>query len=295
MPLAQLNMRTRDDTSVPTVLFRPALDSHLLFMPLHRPGVQRRTGGRAILGAASVTDRPTPTAYSEVCKSWVWPLGTKIAVPHTAGTHPQSEAPSRAECMPHSQAARRSKSAPHMHVLVCICSDVRQFQSMLWTNIGSVFVAWPRTRGGGGGLLGSGRQLPHKLIVGRRPPGGGLVWFGSTPLRDAQTHSQRNRPCVTRLGWALPAVVVSRGAALLTAPKPHGGTRGREIPPCLCVWRAHCWGAFGSWGGGGVVCRLVLRELTGDSSSNCVLRLLAHCRLFVPRRWRERPNIKVYR
>ena len=30
-----------------------------------------------------------------------------------------------------------------MHVLVCICSNVRQFQSMLWTNIGSVFVAWP--------------------------------------------------------------------------------------------------------------------------------------------------------
>ena len=28
-------------------------------------------------------------------------------------------------------AARRSKSAPHMHVLVCICSNVRQF-SQLW-------------------------------------------------------------------------------------------------------------------------------------------------------------------
>ena len=30
-----------------------------------------------------------------------------------------------------------------MHILVCICSNVRQFQSMLWINIGSVFVAWP--------------------------------------------------------------------------------------------------------------------------------------------------------
>ena len=30
-----------------------------------------------------------------------------------------------------------------MHVLVCICSNVRQFQPMPWTNIGSVFVAWP--------------------------------------------------------------------------------------------------------------------------------------------------------
>ena len=30
-----------------------------------------------------------------------------------------------------------------LHTCVCICSNVRQFQSMLWTNIGSVFVAWP--------------------------------------------------------------------------------------------------------------------------------------------------------
>ena len=30
-----------------------------------------------------------------------------------------------------------------MHVVACICSNVRQFQSKLWTKIGSVFVAWP--------------------------------------------------------------------------------------------------------------------------------------------------------
>ena len=29
-----------------------------------------------------------------------------------------------------SMAARRSKSAPHMHVLVCICSNVRQFSQL---------------------------------------------------------------------------------------------------------------------------------------------------------------------
>ena len=97
--------------------------------------------------------------------------------------------------------------------------------------------------------------------VGRRACNWGvLVWFGSTPPLDAQTRGQRNRPCATRLGWALLAVAVSRHAGLLTAPEPHGGTRGREIPPCLCVWRAHCWGAFGSGGG---FCRLVLQAPVG--------------------------------
>ena len=66
-------------------------------------------------------------------------------------------------------AARRSKSAPHMHVVVCMCSNVWEFQSMLSTNIGSVFAAWPcfvsqnlwlkyndcgPPSGGGGGLQG---------------------------------------------------------------------------------------------------------------------------------------------
>ena len=74
----------------------------------------------------------------------------------------------------------------------------------------------------------------------------GLVWFGSTPPPDDQNHGQRNCPCATRLGWALRAVAVSRRAGLLTAPEPRGGTRGREIPPCLCVWCARCWDAFGS-------------------------------------------------
>ena len=85
---------------------------------------------------------------------------------------------------------------------------------------------------------------------------GGLDWVGSTPPPDDQAHSHRNRPCATRMGWALPAVAVSRCAGLLTAPEPRGGTRGREIPPCLCVWCARRWGAFGSWSGGwgGAMC-----------------------------------------
>ena len=117
----------------------------------------------------------------------------------------------------------------------------------------------------------------HRAVL---PPGmigawGGLVWFGSTPPPvgptpppDDQAHGQRNRPCATRLGWALPAVAVSRHSGL-TAPEPRGGTRGREIPLCLCVWCARRWGAFGSGGEGGgrcvwgAVCRLVLQAPAG--------------------------------
>ena len=40
-------------------------------------------------------------------------------------------------------AAGRSKSTPHMPVVVCVCSNVRQFQSAIWAHIGLVFTAWP--------------------------------------------------------------------------------------------------------------------------------------------------------
>ena len=131
--------------------------------------------------------------------------------------------------------------------------------------------AWWVRRGIATTHLGPLRSVAHHVLDRGTPIqgwGGGLVWFGSTPPPDDQAHGQRNRPCATRLGWALPAVAVSRRAGLLTAPEPRGGTRGREIPPCLCVWCARRWGAFGSGGGGGrcvcgAVCRLVLQAPAG--------------------------------
>ena len=97
------------------------------------------------------------------------------------------------------------------------------------------------------------RPLPHTprvLLNNPVSPSGGLVWFGSTPCLDDRADNQRNRPCTTRLSWVLPAVAVSRRAVLLTAPEPHIGTHGTEIPPCLCVGCARCWHAFGLGGGG---------------------------------------------
>ena len=49
------------------------------------------------------------------------------------------------------EAASRSQSAPHMHVLVCICSNVRQFiMLIIMIHIGAPSDVW-RLEGGGGG------------------------------------------------------------------------------------------------------------------------------------------------
>ena len=45
---------------------------------------------------------------------------------------------------------------------------------------------------------------------------------------------------------AVPGCPVTRPTGLLTAPRPRGGARGREMPPCLCVCALVCL-----WRGGG--------------------------------------------
>ena len=49
--------------------------------------------------------------------------------------------------------------------------------------------------------------------------------------------------------WAaVPGCPVTRPAGLLTAPRPRGGARGREMPPCLCVCALVCLrGGGGLW------------------------------------------------
>ena len=83
--------------------------------------------------------------------------------------------------------------------------------------------------------------------------GGGLVWFGTRLVPDALAHGQlmpqANRGCP-----------VPRPAGLLTAPVPRGGTHGREMPPCLCVWRARGRGA-------GRACWWRLQGMTGPTAA----------------------------
>ena len=56
---------------------------------------------------------------------------------------------------------------------------------------------------------------------------------------------------------AVPGRPVTRPTGLLTAPRPHGGARGREMLPCLCVCALVCLG------GGGAVAHLLAPLLFG--------------------------------
>ena len=88
-----------------------------------------------------------------------------------------------------------------------------------------------RPGGGGGGVV----------------PGGGWVGLGWVKA------SPRRLPTVRAAfpagpDWAaVPGCPVTRPAGLLTAPRPRGGARGREMPPCLCVCALVCLGGGGLW------------------------------------------------
>ena len=59
--------------------------------------------------------------------------------------------------------------------------------------------------------------------------------------------------------WAaVPGCPVTRPTGLLTAPRPRGGARGREMPPCLCVCALVCLR-----GGGRAVAHLLAPLLFG--------------------------------
>ena len=78
-----------------------------------------------------------------------------------------------------------------------------------------------RLRGGGA-----------KGCTGRR---GGWVGLGQILIRTPRpTACPLTR--ASQLGRVIHDCPVSRPTGLLTAPVTHGGTCGREMPPCLCVW-----------------------------------------------------------
>ena len=69
---------------------------------------------------------------------------------------------------------------------------------------------------------------------------------------------------------AVPGCPVTRPTGLLTAPRPRGGARGREMPPCLCVCALVCL-----WRGGGAVAHLLAPLLFGvgaHGAGKCVPR-----------------------
>ena len=83
--------------------------------------------------------------------------------------------------------------------------------------------------------------------------GGGWVGLGQGLIRTSGTIDIA-LPCASQLVRRVHGCPVSRPTGLMTAPVPRGGTRGREMPPCLCVWGARAaWGSVspGAPGPGG--------------------------------------------
>ena len=77
---------------------------------------------------------------------------------------------------------------------------------------------------------------------------GGWVGLGQGLIRTSGT-TDVALPCASQLvRWVL-GCPVSRPTGLMTAPVPRGGTRGREMPPYLCVWGARAAGGCGAWTG----------------------------------------------
>ena len=97
------------------------------------------------------------------------------------------------------------------------------------------------------------RQLPnssagflmcHSSLVTRG--GVGLGWVKASPGRLPTVRAA----FPAGPDWAaVPGCPVTRPTGLLTAPRPRGGARGREMPPCLCVCALVCLrgGGGGLW------------------------------------------------
>ena len=95
---------------------------------------------------------------------------------------------------------------------------------------------------GGGGSAKSGGGV-----------GVGLGWVKASPGRLPTVRAA----FPAGPDWAaVPGCPVTRPAGLLTAPRPRGGARGREMPPCLCVCALVCLGGGGC---GTYACSIVVR------------------------------------
>ena len=92
----------------------------------------------------------------------------------------------------------------------------------------------------GGVVGGQGLQAAVAATEG----GVGLVGLGRGLHRRRAPTASMSFP--HQLNRALPRLSGLTAPRLLTAPEPHQGAGGREMPPCLCV-RA-CWGPGGGGG-----------------------------------------------
>ena len=88
---------------------------------------------------------------------------------------------------------------------------------------------------------------------------GGLGWLGWVKASPGRLATVRAAFPAGPDRAAVPGCPVTRPTGLLTARRPRGGARGREMPPCLCVCALVCL-----WRGGGgcgtPACSIVVRR-----------------------------------
>ena len=91
------------------------------------------------------------------------------------------------------------------------------------------------------------------------PAGGGGVGLGWVKASPGRLPTVRAAFPAGPDWAAVPGCPVTRPTGLLTAPRPRGGARGREMPPCLCVCALVCLRG----GGGRAVAHLLAPLLFG--------------------------------
>ena len=102
-----------------------------------------------------------------------------------------------------------------------------------------------------GGFAASSTDLCAPVCASAGERGGvGWVGLGQGLIRTSGT-TDIALPCASQLVRRVHGCLVSRPTGLMTAPVPRGGTRGREMPPCLCVWGSVSPGAPGPGGEAG--------------------------------------------
>ena len=100
------------------------------------------------------------------------------------------------------------------------------------------------------------RRWPGTATKEGRGGGVGLGWVKASPGRLPTVRAA----FPAGPDWAaVPGCPVTRPTGLLTAPRPRGGARGREMPPCLCVCALVCLRGGGE-GCGTPACSIVVRR-----------------------------------
>ena len=115
------------------------------------------------------------------------------------------------------------------------------------------------------------QNSPHNKMRGtalhqEQPPGGGWVGLGLVKASPGRLPTVRAAFPAGPDWAAVPGCPVTRPTGLLTAPRPRGGARGREMPPCLCVCALVCLRG----GGGRAVAHLLAPLLFGVGAGKCV-------------------------